>query len=85
MDSPDDYIIATGRSESLEYFVKLVFSELGIDWRANVETRKELFRPTDIEESRANPQKALVKLNWQAQYDVDAVVKFMIKGNNSLY
>ena len=81
MDSPEDYVIATGKSASLERFVELAFEKYGLDWRAHVETCADLFRPTDLSESRANPQKAAVKLGWRARYDVSDVVKFMIEGH----
>jgi len=80
VDSADDYVIATGRSVSLEFFVELVFKKFNLDWRAHVETREELCRPTDLEESRANPYKASSRLGWRANHDVSDVVKFMIEG-----
>lgn len=80
MDNPDDYVIATGKSISLEHFVELVFAEFKLDWRAHVETNVEFFRPTDIAESHANPKKAAEKLGWQVRYDVKDVVRFMVEG-----
>jgi GDPmannose 4,6-dehydratase len=79
MDSPDDYVIATGKSITLEHFVELVFAGFGLDWRLYVETNPDLFRPTDIAESHANPEKAMVKLGWKARYEVQDVVRFMIE------
>ena len=79
MDSPDDYVIATGKSISLKHFVELVFAKFRLDWRTHVETNADLFRPTDIAESHANPQKAAEKLGWQARYEVEDVVRFMVE------
>jgi GDPmannose 4,6-dehydratase len=79
MDSPDDYVIATGKSITLEHFVELVFAGFGLDWRLYVETNPDLFRPTDIAESHANPEKAMAKLGWKARYEVQDVVRFMIE------
>jgi len=76
-ESPDDYVIATGKSVSLEHFVDLAFSRFDLDWKAHVETRAEFFRPTDIAESHANPKKAANILGWQARYDVNDVVRVM--------
>jgi GDPmannose 4,6-dehydratase len=77
MDIPDDYVIATGRSVSLEFFVQCVFAEFGLDWHDHVESRKDLFRPTDLAESRANPQKAASVLGWRAQITIEDVIKKM--------
>lgn len=79
MDIPDDYVIATGTSTSLAHFVELVFDRFGLDWRIHVKTNAELFRPTDISKSHANPQKAAERLGWQARYEVEDVVRFMIE------
>ena len=77
---PDDYVIATGKSVSLESFIELAFAEVGLNWREHVETRQELFRPSDLSESRANPKKAAAKLGWHARSGVKEVVHFMING-----
>jgi GDPmannose 4,6-dehydratase len=78
MDSADDYVIATGKSHSLEQFTEMAFSCFDLDWREHVETQADLFRPTDIAESHANPQRAADILGWRAKHDVRDVVKFMV-------
>ncbi len=77
MDTPDDYVIATGRSVNLEYFVQCAFDEFGLDWHDHVETRKSLLRPTDLAESRANPQKAEAVLGWRAKSRIEDVLRLM--------
>lgn len=79
-DAPENYVIATGNSVSLENFAELAFAEFGLDWRAHVETRDDLFRPSDLSESHADPQCAADRLGWRAQYDVRDVVRFMAEG-----
>ena len=79
MDSPDDYVIATGRSVSLEYFVECAFSEFGLNWIEHVETKPDLFRPTDLAGNYANPQKAADKLGWRAQTTIEEVIKKMCR------
>lgn len=78
MDSPDDFVIATGISVSLEYFAELVFTEFGLDWRSHTDIKKELFRPTDLAVSRADAGKAVNRLQWQAKYNVNDVAKLMV-------
>lgn len=76
-EEPDDFIIATGTSASLEYFVSQVFSYFGLDWRDHVAVDPQLLRPSDIEVSRANPSKAKAVLGWTAQTAVDGVIANM--------
>lgn len=79
-ESADDYVIATGKSISLEQFVELVFTAFGLDWRSHVEIRADLYRPTDLSESYANPEKAGNRLGWYARSDVSDVVRYMVEG-----
>lgn len=77
-DEPDDFIIATGETHSLEAFVATAFKEVGLDWREWVEADASLLRPTDIAFSSLNPEKARRQLGWQAAYRMPDVVRFMV-------
>lgn len=74
---PDDYIIATGRTVSLAYFVESVFSYFGLVWTDHVIQDKNLSRPLDIKTSKGNAAKAEKELGWKYQSDIDDVVKMM--------
>jgi GDPmannose 4,6-dehydratase len=76
-ERPDDFVIATGRSESLAYFVSNAFRFFGLDWREHVVIRQDLFRPADIRLSCGNPAKAKKMLNWSTEIDVDGVIRGM--------
>ena len=76
---PDDYVIATGTSYTLEEFVCETFACLGLDWRDYVRSDPSLLRPTDLAISRANPEKARNQLGWQAQFQMPDVVRLMVE------
>jgi GDPmannose 4,6-dehydratase len=78
-DQPDDYVIATGESYSLESFVAQAFNYFNLDWQDHVITDPSLLRPTDLAISKGNPAKAKVKLGWKAQYKMPDIVKMMIE------
>lgn len=78
-EEPDDYVIATGESYTLEEFVVAAFDCVGLNWQDYVITDKSLFRPTDLAVSRANPAKAREKLGWQAQYKMPDIVRMMVE------
>src|SRR5262249_19251043 len=67
-DHPCDFVIATGESHSLAEYVEMAFAQLGLDWREHVTSDASLFRPSDIQFSRANPERARDLLGWQAQF-----------------
>ena len=74
MDSAEDYVIATGKSHSFGLFTEMAFSCFDLDWRNHLEAQADLFRPTDIAENHANPQRAVVILGWRAKHDVRDVI-----------
>ena len=76
-EKPDDYVIATGESHSLEEFVAAAFAQVGLRWRDHVVIDPELFRPTEIAVSRGNPQKAASTFGWRARYQMPEVVRLM--------
>jgi GDPmannose 4,6-dehydratase len=77
MKYPDDYVIATGRTVSLEYFIARAFSYFSLDWKKYVETDASFLRPSDILVGHANPMKAKEELGWAPTTDVDLVVDRM--------
>ena len=77
-DIPDDYVIATGKTNSLKTFVSLVFEKLGLDWEKHVSYNSLFERPADLKIGRANPAKANTKLNWKAKSNLINLVDYLI-------
>jgi GDPmannose 4,6-dehydratase len=77
-DRPDDYVVATGQTRSLEEFVAAAFAGVGLDWRAHVDVDPTLYRPSDLEGNYANPAKAERVLRWKATVPMEEVVKRML-------
>jgi GDPmannose 4,6-dehydratase len=77
-DEPEDFVLATGTSHSLEEFVSGIFAILGMDWKEHVRIENSFFRPSDISYSRGNPEKAREKLNWEANTQFPELLKKLI-------
>ena len=77
LDKPDDFVIATGRQESLKYFVAKSFEYFDLDWQKYVEIEPSFFRPNEIVSSVGNPDKAIKVLGWNKPTDIDGVIKMM--------
>lgn len=73
----EDFVIATGKTVSLEYFVEKTFAYFGLNWRQYVESDVSLLRPSDIRFGCANPVKAKELLGWRSMTDVDGVIREM--------
>jgi GDPmannose 4,6-dehydratase len=78
-DAPGDYVIATGRTVSLRYFVQRTFEHFGLDWQRHVVVDDALRRPSDITAGAANPSAIARALGWRAGRDVDGVITGMCR------
>jgi GDPmannose 4,6-dehydratase len=78
LDKPDDFVLGTGESHSVEEFVIEAFSYVGLDWKKYVKIDPYYFRPTEVEELRANPTKAKEILGWQPKITFKDLVKIMV-------
>jgi GDPmannose 4,6-dehydratase len=75
---PDDFVVASGSTYSLEEFVKATFTQLGLDWRNYVEIDSTLARPSEIMCNSGNAAKAYAKLGWKPNYTMPDVVRMMV-------
>ena len=75
---PQDYVIATRESHSLEEFVSETFAAVNLNWQYHVNIESGLMRPTDIAKSLGNPEKAKVNLGWEPKYKMSDIVRAMI-------
>ena len=77
--NPDDYVIATGESHSVEEFLALATEYTGLgDWREYVEIDYEL-RPTDIDVLVGDPSKAQKQLLWKPKMKFKDLIKNMVE------
>ena len=76
--SPEDFVIGTGETNSLEDFTCEVFKCLNLDWRDHVTTSDSLLRPLDIAANYANPEKAKKVLGWTAKTKMRGVIQNLI-------
>jgi GDPmannose 4,6-dehydratase len=78
-DEPNDYVIATGESHSVEEFVAAAFGEVGLDWREHVRFDESFARgAADSPELVGDAAKARDRLGWQAETGFDELVRMMV-------
>jgi GDPmannose 4,6-dehydratase len=77
-DTPEDFVIATGETNTLGDFVAAAFSCFGLDWREHVAFSSEFVRPLDISFSSGNPSKANRLLGWKASTKMRDVVNLLV-------
>ena len=75
---PEDFVIATGETNTLQDFVAAVFEAVGLDWTEHVVADPTLLRPSEIMVSRGNPVKAMEQLGWKAKRKMRDVIALII-------
>jgi GDPmannose 4,6-dehydratase len=78
LDQPEDFVIATGISCSLQEFVEVAFRHVGLEAHRYVKIDKVLFRPTEIMLGRGDASKAASILKWQAKTKMPEVAKLLV-------
>jgi GDPmannose 4,6-dehydratase len=78
LEHPDDFVIATGHSCSLQEFVEITFHHLGLDPARYLKIDKSLFRPTEIAVGRGDASKAARVLKWQAKTKMPDVARLLV-------
>jgi len=77
-ETPEDFVIATGETNTLEDFVAAAFACVGRNWRDYVVANPALHRPIDILYSSGNPAKAARLLGWKAERKMTAIVGLLV-------
>jgi GDPmannose 4,6-dehydratase len=76
---PDDYVLATGQTHSIEDLVQRAFAEVGIDnWADYVRQDPKFLRPAEVDLLIGDASKARTKLGWEPEVDFPALVKMMV-------
>jgi GDPmannose 4,6-dehydratase len=83
-DEPDDYVVGTGRTHSVQKLCELAFDYLGLDWRDHVVVDPKLLRPADVDFLVADATKARTKLGWEPTVTFEQLIQMMIDADLEL-
>ena len=83
-DEPDDFVLATGRTESVRDFCKLVFEQLNLNYEDYVEIDPRYFRPAEVDLLQGDATKAREDLGWQPKVGFAELVKMMVDSDFEL-
>jgi GDPmannose 4,6-dehydratase len=78
-DTPDDYVLATGRTHTVQRFVELAFEAVGLDYQDYVVQDPRFMRPAEVDLLVGDPSKAKQKLGWQASTPFEELVRLMVE------
>jgi GDPmannose 4,6-dehydratase len=76
---PDDYVIATGETHSVEEFCELAFGEAGLNYKEYVRTDERYYRPAEVDLLIGDSTRARKILGWQPKYSFQELVTEMVR------
>ena len=83
-DKPDDYVIATGETHSVEEFLTESFSHLNLDWHDYVELDPKYLRPAEVDLLIGDASKARRELGWTPRVTFKELVRLMVDADVSM-
>ena len=83
-DKPDDYVVATNETHSVQEFCEAAFGQLGLDWKQYVKHDTRYERPAEVDLLIGNPAKAKKQLGWAPKVKFKELVKIMTEADLEL-
>jgi GDPmannose 4,6-dehydratase len=80
-DEPEDFVIATGETHSVEDFTRLTFEHLDLNWKDYVTIDEKYYRPAEVDLLIGDYRKAQQKLGWEPKMTFEQLVKKMVESD----
>lgn len=77
-DTPDDFVLATGQTQTIRQFLDYSFEHLEIDWQPHVEIDPRYFRPTEVNLLLGDYSKARDELGWEPRTSCRELAQLMV-------
>lgn len=77
-DTPDDYVVATGRTTTVRDMCKIAFEHLDMNYEDYIVIDEKFFRPAEVEVLLGNPAKAKEKMGWEAKTSLEELITMMV-------
>ena len=83
-DVPDDFVVATGESHSVEEFLEESFGHVGMDWRKHVKIEPRFYRPAEVDALEGDASKAKISLRWEPRVTFRDLARMMVDADIEL-
>jgi GDPmannose 4,6-dehydratase len=83
-DTPDDYVVATGQTHSVEKLLNIAFSAVDLDWKKYAIQDERFMRPAEVDLLVGDPTKAGKKLGWEPQVNFEQLIQMMVESDLKL-
>jgi GDPmannose 4,6-dehydratase len=83
-DQPDDYVVATGETHSVQELVETAFGHVGLDWHDYVMQDPRFMRPAEVDMLVGDPSKAGKVLGWEPKVTFTGLIQMMVEADLAL-
>ncbi len=77
-DTPDDYVVATGQTHSVQRLLEVAFSHVDLDWQKYVIQDPEFMRPAEVDLLIGDASKAHAILGWEPEVSFEELIQMMV-------
>ncbi len=83
-DTPDDYVVATGQTHSVEKLLTIAFGAVDLDWKKYTIQDERFMRPAEVDLLVGDPSKARKDLGWEPKVSFEELITMMVKSDLEL-
>jgi GDPmannose 4,6-dehydratase len=80
-DKPDDFVVATGETHSVQELVQVAFAAADLDWEKHVVIDERFLRPAEVDLLIGDPSKAEKVLGWRREVEFNELIKMMVQAD----
>jgi GDPmannose 4,6-dehydratase len=80
-DTPDDYVVATGKTHSVQRLLEVAFSCVDLDWQEYTYQDERFIRPAEVDLLIGDPTKAKEKLGWKVNVTFEQLIQMMVESD----
>jgi len=84
LDTPEDFVIATGETNTVRRCVEIAFDQVGIDWEPYVKIDDAFKRPAEVDLLVGDPAKAKRLLSWEPRTNFEQLIRLMVDADLEL-
>lgn len=83
-DQPDDYVVGTGETHSVQELCEVAFGRVGLNWQDHVYQDPRFMRPAEVALLISDPSKAKRLLGWTPKYTFKDLIEMMVDADLAL-
>jgi len=77
-DEPEDLVISTGETHSIEKLVETAFTHVGLEWKDYVVIDPKFVRPAEVDLLLGDSSRAREKLKWEPKVKFEELIRMMV-------